>query len=111
MSMTKLEKWMAYFVETDPEKLREIAEGEPAIQKALQLEDEFCKDEEQVKKYKEREAELNNYYASTEVSREEDKGNDSGNKDGEEILQKMTNRGLSITIIVTPVDKPKEDVK
>lgn len=76
--------------------------GEPAIKKALQLEDIFTKDEIERRKYEIRERALRDYYSDMKTS------HDEGVK---EVIQKMGSKEMSISAIAELLDMTEDEVK
>ena len=80
--------------------------GEPAIKKALQMEERFTKDEIETRKYEQREKALHDYYSDMKTSR--DKGRQEGKQ---EVIQIMASKKMSVSTIAELLNMTEDEVK
>ncbi|CDX04964.1 Putatative recombinase [Desulfitobacterium hafniense] len=103
---TRLDKWLMYLSNTDPEGLEEIAMSEPAIGKALTAEEIFLKNDKERYLYEMREKAMRDHLSAMDNAKTE--GIERGKT---EIILSMLKKGLSLKMIAEVTDLPIEQIE
>ncbi|ACL22706.1 Rpn family recombination-promoting nuclease/putative transposase [Desulfitobacterium hafniense] len=115
---TRLDKWLMYLSNTDPKELEEIAMSEPAIGKALTVEEIFLKNDKERYLYEMREKGIRDHLSAMDNAKTEgiEQGLAQGIAQGiergkTEIALSMLKKGLSLNMIAEITDLPIEQIE
>lgn len=107
---TRLDKWLMYLSNANPQEMEEIAMSEPAIRKALTVEEMFLQQDKERYLYEMREKALLDYISNIEGAKEEGRaeGIAVANK---EMASKLLKLGMSLSDIIKNTGLPEEEIK
>ncbi|KTE92004.1 transposase [Desulfitobacterium hafniense] len=119
---TRLDKWLMYLSNANPQEMEEIAMNEPAIRKALTAEEIFLKQDNERYLYEMREKALLDHISNIEGAKEEGmaegiaKGRVEGRAEGraeanKEIALKMLELGMSLSDIVKATGLSEDEIQ
>ncbi|MEN6414774.1 MAG: Rpn family recombination-promoting nuclease/putative transposase [Veillonellales bacterium] len=103
---TRLDKWLMYLSNANPEEMEEIAMSEPAIRKALSAEEIFLKQDKERYLYEMREKAILDHISA--ISGAEEKGRAEGNR---ETAKRLLDMGMSVSDIAKATGLSETEVR